>query len=87
MNVSGSMSRNYSGRGGNSYFLHGDDGKTYFGAHLDSYSGAEGHLPIGTVIGYVGTTGDAAGGPPHLHFEIHLGSAPTNPYPTLTKYC
>jgi peptidoglycan LD-endopeptidase LytH len=87
MNVSGTLSHNFSGRGGNSYFLHGDDGKTYFGAHLDSYSGATGRLPIGTVIGYVGTTGDAAGGPPHLHFEMHVGGSPVNPYSTLTKYC
>ena len=86
-NVSGSFSRNYSGRGGNSYFLEGDDGHEYFGAHLDSYSGAGGHVAAGTVLGYVGNTGDASGGPAHLHFEIHVGGHPIDPYPTLVKYC
>src|SRR5205085_10904218 len=86
-NVSGTFSQNYSGRGGTSYFLEGDDGREYFGAHLESYSGASGHVAIGTVIGYVGNTGDAAGGPTHLHFEIHVGGSPIDPYPTLKQYC
>jgi murein DD-endopeptidase MepM/ murein hydrolase activator NlpD len=87
-NVGGSVQQHPNGLGGNAYFLEGDDGKEYYGAHLDSFSGASGHVPIGTVIGYVGNTGDAAGGPTHLHFEIHpSGHSPTNPYPTLVKYC
>jgi murein DD-endopeptidase MepM/ murein hydrolase activator NlpD len=73
---------------GLSYFLDGDDGITYFGAHLDSF-GASGRVTAGTVIGTVGNTGDAAGGPPHLHFEMHPGGwgNPVNPYSTLTRYC
>jgi peptidoglycan LD-endopeptidase LytH len=87
-NVAGTMQQHPNGLGGLAYFLEGDDGKEYYGAHLDSFSGATGHVPIGTVIGYVGNTGDAAGGPTHLHFEIHpSGHTPTNPYPTLSKYC
>lgn len=86
-NVSGDVSPNHSSLGGNSYFLHGSDGNTYFGAHLDSY-GASGSVSAGTVIGYVGDTGDAQGGPTHLHFEIHPGGGgPVNPYSTLTRYC
>jgi murein DD-endopeptidase MepM/ murein hydrolase activator NlpD len=87
-NVSGSVQQHPNGLGGLAYFLEGDDGHEYYGAHLDSFSGATGHVPIGTVIGYVGNTGDAAGGPTHLHFEIHpVGHTPANPYPTLVKYC
>jgi murein DD-endopeptidase MepM/ murein hydrolase activator NlpD len=87
-NVSGSVQQHPNGLGGLAYFLEGDDGHEYYGAHLDSFSGATGHVPIGTVIGYVGNSGDAAGGPTHLHFEIHpVGHTPTNPYPTLVKYC
>jgi peptidoglycan LD-endopeptidase LytH len=87
-NVAGTMQQHPNGLGGLAYFLEGDDGHEYYGAHLDSFSGASGHVPIGTVIGYVGNTGDAAGGPTHLHFEIHpAGHTPTDPYPTLVKYC
>jgi murein DD-endopeptidase MepM/ murein hydrolase activator NlpD len=86
--VAGVASENHSPLGGNSYFLKGKDGNTYFGAHLDSYTGSWGSVAAGTVLGYVGTTGDARGGPPHLHFEIHPGGgAAVNPYPTLVKYC
>jgi len=42
-------------------------------------------LAPGDLIGYVGNTGDAAGGPTHLHFEIHNPSGqPTDPFPRLT---
>lgn len=86
--VAGTLSRNTSGLGGLSYYLHGDDGITYFGAHLDAYADVQGRVSAGTQIGSVGTTGDARGGPPHLHFEMHPGGGrSTNPYPTLRKFC
>ena len=87
-NVAGSVKAHNSGLGGISYYLSGSDGNTYFGTHLDRLSGVSGPVAAGTVIGYVGNTGNARGGPTHLHFEIHLGGGrPVNPYPTLVKYC
>jgi murein DD-endopeptidase MepM/ murein hydrolase activator NlpD len=87
-NVSGTVSPHNSGLGGISYYLRGDDGNTYFGTHLDRLSGASGRVSAGTVIGFNGNSGNARGGPTHLHFEIHPGGGgPVNPYPTVARYC
>jgi murein DD-endopeptidase MepM/ murein hydrolase activator NlpD len=86
--VGGSVRGHNSSLGGISFYLNGDDGNTYFGTHLDSLSGASGRVSQGTVLGYVGNTGNARGGPTHLHFEIHPGGGgPVNPYPTLRQHC
>jgi peptidoglycan LD-endopeptidase LytH len=84
--VSGTVRHHNSSLGGLSYYLNGDDGNTYFGTHLQSFA-ASGRVAAGTVVGYVGDTGNARG-TPHLHFEIHPGGGgAVNPYPTLSKYC
>jgi murein DD-endopeptidase MepM/ murein hydrolase activator NlpD len=87
--VSGVVQTKTGGIGGLTFRLEGDDGNWYYGAHLDSYSGASGRLPAGTVVGTVGDTGDAKGTGTHLHFEIHVGGygRPVNPYPTVARHC
>ena len=39
----------------------------------------------GQIISYVGNTGDAAGGPCHLHFEYHKGTGVFTPFPFLEQ--
>jgi murein DD-endopeptidase MepM/ murein hydrolase activator NlpD len=86
--VSGVVRGHSSSLGGVSYYLEGDDGNTYFGTHLASLSGASGRVSQGTVLGSVGNSGNARGGPTHLHFEVHAGGgSPTNPYPLLSRAC
>lgn len=72
-------------RAGLQFTLQGDDGYTYIGTHLDAY-GTSGRVEQGDPIGTVGTTGNARGTPPHLHFEMHHGSI-VNPFQTLRANC
>ena len=60
--------------GGYRLWLRDELGNEFYYAHLSAYSpfAVEGRrVEAGDVIGFVGDTGDADGGSPHLHFEIH----------------
>jgi hypothetical protein len=78
-----------SGNGGNHVFTANPGGERYYFAHLDSFATGlvEGQvLKAGDLIGYVGNTGNAAGGPTHLHFGIYQDNnfGAINPFPRLT---
>ena len=66
------------GLGGNAVKVFGARGWVY-NAHLSRY-GRLGPVRTGDVIGYVGNTGDAMGGPPHDHFEWHPFAISANPW-------
>ena len=87
--VAGTVTFRGSSMGGLSFHLDGVDGLYYYGTHMSAYGDVEGPVPAGTVVGYVGGTGNARGNP-HLHFEIHPGgegTAAINPTPTVAQYC
>jgi murein DD-endopeptidase MepM/ murein hydrolase activator NlpD len=98
---SGYASANPNGLGGNAVVVSGPNGYVY-NAHLDHY-GTLGSVSAGTVVGYVGNTGDAQGGATHDHFEWHPSPIPSqlwqspygytnidgaiDPFPYLNQVC
>ena len=75
--------------GGNVVRIQGDDGRFYYYAHLKD--GTFNHLKVGQhvnagqVIGGVGHTGDAAGTPNHLHFQVQENGQWLNPFTFLKQ--
>ncbi|MGZ4280686.1 MAG: choice-of-anchor P family protein [Gaiellaceae bacterium] len=60
--------------GGNRLWLRDSQGNEFYFAHLSAFSPLARNgrrVKAGEVLGFVGNTGDAAGTPTHLHFEIH----------------
>ncbi len=72
-------------KGGNVVYLRSDDGTVYYYAHLSSYTGQfPRRVAAGDELGAVGTSGNALGKTPHLHFEVHPnGGDAVDPFPLL----
>ncbi|HWS98831.1 MAG TPA: M23 family metallopeptidase [Pyrinomonadaceae bacterium] len=72
--------------GGQTISVLGAGGRVYYYAHLDSYAPS---LDVGdyvtpeTVLGAVGTTGNAKNTSPHLHFGVYAATGAINPLPLL----
>jgi murein DD-endopeptidase MepM/ murein hydrolase activator NlpD len=82
--------------GGWRLWLRDRGGNEFYYAHLSAYSplAIDGkQVKAGDVVGFLGDSGDADGGTPHLHFEIHpvelLGygyDGAVAPYPFLVAW-
>jgi peptidoglycan LD-endopeptidase LytH len=79
------LRRGHNRLGGRVVWVLGPGGQRHYYAHLDGFSqvGAGDIIRAGTTLGYVGDSGNAKGGSPHLHYGIYAASGPINPYPLL----
>ena len=77
--------------GGKVIWIAGPAGSYHYYAHLDKHKrglNVGDRVKKGQVIGYVGNTGNARGGSPHLHYGIYLagkGRGAVNPYYFLVR--
>lgn len=68
--------------GGNSVRVTGADGTYAYYAHLDEFAPGISvgvSVRVGQVVGTVGSSGNARGGLPHLHYEIHPDGGEASP--------
>lgn len=78
------------GLGGLAVYVVQPDGTYWYLAHLAAV--AEGiangtAVKTGQVVGFVGDSGNARGGPPHVHFEVHPGGGgPIDPKAVLDQF-
>ncbi len=73
--------------GGLTVWLHGQSGTDWYYAHLLAHApdlAAGQVVDAGTLLGYVGNSGNAATTPSHLHLELHPnGAEAVDPFPLL----
>lgn len=74
------------GLGGRQVWVIGPARERYYYAHLDDWTpglGVGDVVEPGTPLGTVGTTGNARGTPPHLHFGVYGSDGAYDPLPLL----
>jgi murein DD-endopeptidase MepM/ murein hydrolase activator NlpD len=71
--------------GGQVVWILGPGLERHYYAHLNRHGAFKpgDRVEAGSVIGYAGNTGNARGGPVHLHYGIYRDGAALNPYPRL----
>jgi murein DD-endopeptidase MepM/ murein hydrolase activator NlpD len=77
------------GRGGISLWLRDTRGTAYYYAHNQHNLVHLGQrVRAGQLVARVGATGNARGGPPHLHFQLHPGGGrPVSPDALVRRWC
>jgi peptidoglycan hydrolase CwlO-like protein len=86
----GTAEESSNGLGGLSVHVYASANADYvYNAHLSGFAGVDGAaVNPGDIVGYVGDTGNAAGTPPHDHFEYHPGGGSAiSPYLYLNEVC
>lgn len=74
--------------GGNTITVLGAGNYHHYFAHLSAYADVQvgEQVKVGTVLGYVGKTGNAKNTPAHLHYGVYTAAwQAVNPYPLLIK--
>lgn len=77
------------GLGGRQVWVVGPGRERHYYAHLDAWAPrlTRGDLVrVGTRLGTVGTTGNARGTPPHLHYGIYGADGALDPLPRLRRH-
>lgn len=86
--ANGTVRLNSHSLGGIQVYVNGDDGITYYYAHLSGYAPGLSNgdrVTRGQHIGYNGNTGNSS--TPHLHLGMIVGGTYVNPYPTVRNAC
>ena len=75
------------GLGGQIVWILGPGLERHYYAHLNRFGTFRvgDRVNPGDVIGYAGSTGNARGGPVHLHYGIYSKGSAINPYPRLAN--
>jgi murein DD-endopeptidase MepM/ murein hydrolase activator NlpD len=88
--VDGAVRVSDGGLGGLAVYVTGADYTYWYLAHLSALApGIEEGVTVrtGQIVGYVGDSGNAKGGAPHLHFEVHpRGRGPVPPKPIVDQF-
>ncbi|MCL1593349.1 MAG: peptidoglycan DD-metalloendopeptidase family protein [Actinomycetia bacterium] len=88
--VDGRIKLSSNSLGGFTVHLYSDNGTVYYYAHLESQAAelrSGQRVTKGTVVGFVGNSGNARYTSTHVHFEIRPNGKAVNPYPTVRSAC
>jgi murein DD-endopeptidase MepM/ murein hydrolase activator NlpD len=81
------LRRGHNTLGGNVVWVLGPGGQRHYYAHLDRFAlvSTGERIAPGTVLGFVGNTGNARTTSPHLHYGIYGNNGAINPFPLLQQ--